>query len=348
MLYIFLIIFVVCFCATMWKIKPRSQEQILVSILGLLTLFIGLRSLRWPDTEVYVMAFVNSPDIIHILQGEPYGYGEYGYYAICCFVKTFTDSWRVYLLVMGALSMWLLYKNLKEYSIVPIMGLADYIGRFLLNRDMVQMRSSLVILIIMWATKYAYERKPIQYFLLVLLGCQFHQMALIAVPFYFIANIKFKNWMVIAGLLVALVLSQTLAGSIESYVDRYSQDLQYTTYTTEEYKDEALGLRNPMIYFQTVILLLYCFCRKSIHGSMKYYELFKSGYFYSTLILILFSNYTALSGRTSTVFATMEMFILPYILLRYKGKERTLFALGCFAVFAFFFVEKYLPMMSRL
>lgn len=348
MLYIFLIIFVVCFCATMWKIKPRRQEQILVSILGLLTLFIGLRSLSWPDTEVYVMSFANSPDIFRVFQGSPYGYAEYGYYVICCLIKTFTDSWRVYLLVMGALSMWLLYKNLKEYSIVPIMGLADYIGRFLLNRDMVQMRSSLVILIIMWATKYAYERKPIQYFLLVLLGCQFHQMALIAVPFYFIANIKFKNWMVIAGLLVALVLSQTLAGSIESYVDRYSQDLQYTIYTTEEYKDEALGLRNPMIYFQTVILLLYCFCRKSIHGSMKYYELFKSGYFYSTLILILFSNYTALSGRTSTVFATMEMFILPYILLRYKGKERTWFALGCFAVFAFFFVEKYLPMMSRL
>lgn len=347
MLYIFLVIFVACFCATTWKIKLRSQEQIFVSILVLLTLFIGLRSLKWPDTEVYVMAFVNSPDIIHIFQGEPYGYAEYGYYAICCFIKTFTDSWRVYLMMMAALSMWLLYKNLKEYSIVPIMGLADYIGRFLLNRDMVQMRSSLVILIIMWATKYAYERKPIQYFLFVLLGYQFHHMALIAVPFYFIANVKFKNWMVIAGLLVALVLSQTIAGSIESYVDHYSQDLQYTTYTTEEYKDEALGLRNPMIYFQTVILLLYCFCRKRLHKSIEYYEVFKSGYFYSTLILILFCNYTALSGRTSTMFATMEAFVLPYIYVSCKGVVRSLFAVGCFAVFIYFFAEKYMQAVSQ-
>ncbi len=347
MLYIFLIIFVVCFCATMWKIKPRSQEQILVSILGLLTLFIGLRSLRWPDTEVYVMAFVNSPDIIHILQREPYGYGEYGYYAICCFVKTFTNSWRVYLMMMAALSMWLLYKNLKEYSLVPLMGLANYISRFLLNRDMVQMRSSLVILIIMWATKYAYERKPIQYFLLVLLGYQFHHMALLAVPFYFIANVKFKNWMVMVGLLVAVILSQTLAVSIESYVDQYSQDLQYSTYTTEEYKEEALGLRNPMIYFQTVILLLYCFCRKRLHKSMEYYEVFKSGYFYSTLILIMFCNYTALSGRTSTIFASMEMFILPYIFVSSKGVVRALFAVGCFAVFIYFFAEKYMQAVSQ-
>ena len=127
MLYIFLIIFVVCFCATMWKIKPRRQEQILVSILGLLTLFIGLRSLDWADTEVYVMSFNYAPDIFHVFQGEPYGYAEYGYYAICCFIKTFTDSWRVYLLMMAGLSMWLLHKNLKEYSIVPLMGLADYI-----------------------------------------------------------------------------------------------------------------------------------------------------------------------------------------------------------------------------
>lgn len=331
----------------MWKIKPRRQEQILVSILGLLTLFIGLRSLDWADTEVYVMSFNYAPDIFHVFQGEPYGYAEYGYYAICCFIKTFTDSWRVYLLMMAGLSMWLLHKNLKEYSIVPLMGLADYIGRFILNRDMVQMRSSLVILIIMWATKYAYERKPVQYFLFVLLGYQFHHMALIAVPFYFIANVKFKNWMVIAGLLVALVLSQTIAGSIESYVDHYSQDLQYTTYTTEEYKEEALGLRNPMIYFQTVILLLYCFCRKRLHKSIEYYEVIKSGYFYSTLILILFCNYTALSGRTSTMFATMEAFVLPYIYVSCKGIVRSLFAVGCFAVFIYFFAEKYMQAVSQ-
>lgn len=331
----------------MWKIKLRRQEQILVSILGLLTLSIGLRSLDWADTEVYVMSFNYAPDIFHVFQGEPYGYAEYGYYAICCFIKTFTNSWRVYLIIMAALSMWLLYKNLKEYSIVPLMGLADYIGRFILNRDMVQMRSSLVILIIMWATKYAYERKPIQYFLFVLLGYQFHHMALIAVPFYFIANVKFKNWMVIAGLLVALVLSQTIAGSIESYVDHYSQDLQYITYTTEEYKEEALGLRNPMIYFQTVILLLYCFCRKRLHKSMEYYEVFKSGYFYSTLILILFCNYTALSGRTSTMFATMEAFVLPYIYVSCKGVVRSLFAVGCFAVFIYFFAEKYMQAVSQ-
>lgn len=347
MLYIYIVIFVVCFCATMWKIKLRRQEQILVSILGLLTLSIGLRSLDWADTEVYVMSFNYAPDIFHVFQGEPYGYAEYGYYAICCFIKTFTNSWRVYLIIMAALSMWLLYKNLKEYSIVPLMGLADYIGRFILNRDMVQMRSSLVILIIMWATKYAYERKPIQYFLFVLLGYQFHHMALIAVPFYFIANVKFKNWMVIAGLLVALVLSQTIAGSIESYVDHYSQDLQYTTYTTEEYKEEALGLRNPMIYFQTVILLLYCFCRKRLHKSMEYYEVFKSGYFYSTLILILFCNYTALSGRTSTMFATMEAFVFPYIYVSCKGVVRSLFAVGCFAVFIYFFAEKYMQAVSQ-
>ena len=116
MLYIYPVIFVVCFCATMWKIKTRRQEQILVSILWLLTLSIGLRSLNWPDTEVYVMSFNYAPDIFHVFQGEPYGYAEYGYYAICCFIKTFTDSWRVYLLMMAGLSMWLLHKNLKDQN----------------------------------------------------------------------------------------------------------------------------------------------------------------------------------------------------------------------------------------
>ena len=64
-------------------------------------------------------------------------------------------------------------------------------------------------------------------------------------------------------------------------------------------------------------------------------------YLYSTLTLILFCNYTALSGRTSTMFATVEMFILPFIGQSISKKYRVIYYFVLGFVFIYFFVSKY-------
>lgn len=146
-----------------------------------------------------------------------------------------------------------------------------------------------------------------------------------------------------------MLLSQFIGGSISDVVDSYSEDLHYETYVQDQYVEESLGLRNPMIYLQIVILLTYAFLEKQLVKKVQYYHLFRWAYFYSTLILILFCNYTALSGRTSTVFATCEMFILPSIAMGLKKRSRLLFYVGVGVVLTYFFWSKYrsaLMMMS--
>lgn len=214
---------------------------------------------------------------------------------------------------------------MTKYCAIPLLGLCDYMGRFLLNRDFVQMRSSLAILLIILAVKFIYDRKLVAYMLVLLLAYQFHHLALLGVPLYFLYKIRLSSMSIIVGLLLAMVLSQVMGGSISNVVDSYSQDLNYDTYVQDEYVEEALGLRNPMIYLQIAILLMYTFMEKRVAPKSQYYHLFRWAYFYSTLILILFCNYTALSGRTSTVFATCEMFMLPSIAMGLKKRPRTLF-----------------------
>lgn len=84
---------------------------------------------------------------------------------------------------------------------------------------------------------------------------------------------------------MAMLLSQLLAGSISGVVDDYSQDLNYDTYVQGEYVEEALGLRNPMIYFQIVILMVYTFMELALASKISSI-IFSMGLFYSTLILI--------------------------------------------------------------
>lgn len=325
-----------------------KQRELLIFTLIVLTFLIGFRE-GWPDESVYQIAFKMAPypwefswDI------QPFGYAETGYLFLASIIKTFVNSDRFYLIVMGALSMYLLYKCLYNYCALPLIGLCDYIARFLLPRDFTQMRSSLVMLMIILALKFVKEKKMWKYFLVILLGYQFHHMALIGLPFYFFGRANIGKKTVIFGVLLAIVLSQTLATAISGYVEDYSQDLQYTTYTQGNYVDDSLGLRNPMIWFQVAILFYFTFNEKKYKNLTPYYNIFRSGYFYSTLILILFCNYTALSGRTSTMFATVEMYILPLIVMGEKRSNRAAYLLAIGAVLVYFFFSKYTSFMSEM
>lgn len=59
---------------------------------------------------------------------------------------------------IGALSMFFLYKDLKKYSIYPLIGLCAYISRFFINRNLSQIRAGLAYLIVIWGIKYIHEK----------------------------------------------------------------------------------------------------------------------------------------------------------------------------------------------
>lgn len=345
---LFIIFYIIVISLVEVKFKGKNQQTLLVITCVVLTLLIGFRD-HWPDEDVYITAFNQAPNIFGFSFGiNPFGYVEKGYLFLASIVKTIYNSSRFYLLVMGGLSMFLLYKSLQKYCIIPLIGMCDYIARFLLNRDFIQMRSSLAILLIIWALKYVYEKKMWHYFAVVFVAYQIHHLALIAVPFYFLCMVRFKKWHIVAGVILALILSQTIAGFISGTVEQYSADLNYSTYTHGSFVEQSLGIRNPMIYFQIFILMMFTFSDKLLQSKSAYYDLYRTGYFYSTLILIFFCNYTALSGRTSTLFASFEMFILPMIALTWKRKNRIIYYLGIGFVFFYFFAVKYDDAMQRV
>ena len=338
------------FCFWLSYHRYKQQNIVLALSLILIVLLIGFRNVLWNDTQGYIAAFHQVSDIRHLKSFNSVTvYTEKGYILLASLVKTIWNNDRFYLLAMGALPMLLLYKSLRDYCVLPLIGLCDYIGRFLLNRDFIQIRSSLAILIVIYGLKFTKEKCFWKYFLCVLIASQFHQMAWIALPFYFFNLIQFKRWHIVFGLILAAILSQTYAASISSFVERYSDDLNYTTYTMGTYVEEALKLRNPMIYFQSTILLIYIYHEEKLKKVSSYYYIYKNAYFYSTLILIFFCNYTALSGRTSTFYATVEIFMLPMITFAFNKKlYRYIYIVGIGLVIIYFFAYKFTDEMNNI
>ena len=142
----------------------RRQDAILKVACVVLTLLIGFRG-NWPDVDAYTMAFEQAPFIWDFNIDTPtIAYIEKGYFLLTSVVKSIYNNPTFYFLSMGAVSMFLLYKTLDKYCIFPLIGLCDYIGRFLLNRDFTQMRSSLAILLIILVLRFVYEKKASRFF----------------------------------------------------------------------------------------------------------------------------------------------------------------------------------------
>lgn len=281
----------------------------------------------WPDTIDYVNAFIyNTPSLVNFhdtINLVPYS--EKGFYYFSVFVKTLTKSSRLYLFFVSCVTFIILYKDFKKYTPYPLLGLCTYIARFYFGRNFIQIRAGIAYAIILLGIRYVTERNWKKYFLLVFIAYLFHQSALIAIPLYFMGMFKIKKQHVVFFIGLAFVLAIFFTSTLQNYVTDNASDLNVTSYVTGVEVEKAKGLANPMIYFQCLWLFLFTFGEEKIKKFIVDYYSIRNAYLLSTFILITFSMFLGLSGRTSTCFATMEFVIIPSVVFLFKHNIRFLF-----------------------
>ncbi len=324
MIFEYILFFIFCVLVTLSKFK--NKDVILIISLTVLSIGAGLREIRWADTDAYTISFTNfTPTLVELsIDSKPLGYAELGFFWLSCLIKTISGNPQVYLGAVAGISLFFLYKDLKKYSIMPLIGLCAYIARFFMGRNLVQIRAGLAYLIVLWGIKYIQEKKFWHYFILVWLASLIHFSSWIALPLYFIHNwLPINKKTILFGLGIAFILGAFFQEPISMFVTDQANDLNIaTTYVQDSYVTKAQGLSNPMIYFQCFLLLAYTFLENRLIINTRYYYVIRCGYFYSTLILIIFCSFTALSGRTSTMFATLEFAVIPSLVYLFNRKNR--------------------------
>lgn len=324
-------------------LQPRIKRYWLMAICLVLAFLAGTRDPNsWADTGVYVESFLDyTPSISELTQySQPFGYAEMGFYYIGVVVKTFTSNVVIYFLIVALLSFFFLYKAFDKYCLYPIFGVCAYISRFYLARNFIQIRAGLSYAIILMAVQYITNKDWKRYFACVFVAYLFHHSAIIAVPLYFLCMIDIKKKHIVIGTVMAFIIAGFYSNDVRSMVADNASDLSVDTYVTEEYQRDW-GLANPMIYFQTFLLLVYTFTEDRMRKTTSHYITIRNAYFYSTFILISLSCYTALSGRVSSQFATLEMVIIPSIAYSFAKKDRWIAYLGMGAALTAIFYLNY-------
>ena len=343
-LLLFVILYIFSFYADYLKIDKRRQW--LVFLYLIIVFCIGSRNTGgWIDTVTYVESFNYNTNTLSSFSfsDTPLGYTEKGYYLLCVIAKTIFNNPQIYLFFIGALSMAFLFPSLDKYTPMPFLGLSIYIARFMLGRDMNQMRAGLAISVIMFATMYAVKRKYIKYILFIITAYFIHTSALIALPILLLDRLNIKKKHIIIGLVLAFIIAGFFGGTVKSIISNWDfvQELARTYVEEGSEKAWANNLANPLIYFQIMCLLIYTFKEKQLAKQFVYYYTIRNAYFYSTILLIVLCQYGIVAGRTSTVFATYEISIIPMIITTYKKGAKILPYIFIFGLMVFFFLKNW-------
>lgn len=339
LLFLYILLYV---SAVIADSKSIGVKEKYLSFLCIIFSFIaGGRSINvWPDTIVYDASFRGGPDVFSFSWDYPIlGYEEHGFAFLGAVVRTFTSSSILYFTIIAGLSLWVLYKDIRKYCIYPILGFCVYVARFFMGRNMIQIRAGLSYVIIVWAIQYITRKDWKKYFLFVGIAYLFHHSSIIALPLYFLCCFKIGRIQIVCFQILAFVLTIFFTPVLQHYVTDNASDLNISTkYVTGDEIEKAKGISNPMIYFQTFILMLYTFSEKKLKKLSCHYFTIRTAYAYSTFILTTFSMFLALGSRTSTMFATLEFVVIPSLINVVKRKNRKFvyFSIGIILTIIFY------------
>lgn len=299
----------------------------------------------WPDASGYMANFLYNTNTLSTFSftDRPYGFSEFGFHFLGIIVKTFTENGTIYFLFIAFLSFLFIYLSLEKYGFYPLIGLAIYIGRFMIGRNYCQIRAGLAIAIVIFGTQYITKQKLWKFLLVVLIAYQFHHSAILALPVYFMNKVEIKHWHIYVGIAIAFIAAAFYGGAIKNFVQGsdYINDMASSYVQEGSEKAYSQTLANPMIYYQVIILFIFTYLEDKLKKITEHYYTIRNAYFVSCLLLIVLVQYAILAGRTSTVFATYEMIMIPMLVMLFNKRDRALPFMVIGAVMTFFFYYNY-------
>lgn len=238
-----------------------------------------------------------------------------------------------------------------------------YFARFYFTRDFGQIRSSLAIVISLFAVSYLIKKKWTKFTAVILIASLFQRVALVILVVAFFINMIVKKLNVITYatiIILSMILSRTLSSWLQSKSILFED---YSVYlTSEAFGVGQNGLLNPIIWMQVVItfsIIWLYFQTRFIDTKFESSSIFILNraniqkitvlYVVGTVILLIFNTLPTLAGRVSTILSTMEVFLVPLVFQKISNKYicPILFVLFSFSIWYLMFnhlnLSSYIP-----
>lgn len=318
-IYIISAIFISCITILdIFKIRQPLRIGMLLISYFLLALFAGLRYNTGPDYMPYMQMFDDVSGFWNVLEGTsnfadiP---AEPGYLLFNSLIKSIFGDAAFLFLYMALFGLGFIFYSTYKYSPFAMISIFIYFTRFYYLRDMGQIRTAMASAIMLFSISAIAERQFWRFIGLLVLASSFHKAALIFLPIYFIGSGQLKKKFYYYGIIISYIIAATVP--FKELITVYflgNENNVLVDYALSVY-GEDLGIFNPVGLMQALLLCLFVYFKEKLEKKIRTFNVVLNIYAISTYWLIIFSSLGIIAGRIGNMLATVEIILIPSLLL---------------------------------
>lgn len=219
-MFIYLLIFLVAVFIYSQAKTPESQLKSCKYFMLFLAFFVGVsdmlggydRYIYGECFDTYSESIRSGADVSHqsllLLYRK-----EWAYVALNHVLSDVTVNRYVFIFILTCLVYLSIYQSFRKYTSNPMFAVVIFLGLWFCF-TFTYLRQVLGATIAWYAVKYVLERKPIRFFVILLIAYGFHNSAIIFAPIYFLPIRQFaKRHVIIIMIICFLVGASNVAGS---------------------------------------------------------------------------------------------------------------------------------------
>lgn len=330
MIVYILTLFVVLSIITLSSQSPNKNKGL---VWLFYILFIGvtlLRSDELPDYKGYYDYF---------LTGK-FERAEFGFKFYINTLKYIITSPELLFLSVALLSVGIKWSAIRKLSTYIWGSLLIYLSYFLILHDMIQIRVAVASGLLLWSTKYLYERNAIKFIVTTIIAILFHTSAIVILPLWFIntktPQKKIYLWMVpiayiitIMGYAIGYLIAKVPIAQIQELWLMYE-------YRMANNEGVDINIFNSLHLMRCFMCTLILFNIDKIAKYCPFAIIWSKIYTISLVAFLLLSDIPVAAFRISELFQIIEILLIPTILLIPRYRQLGKYLIIVFAGFCLF------------
>lgn len=308
-----------------YNIKRSSQIFFFINFLSLFFVSV-LRYNLGSDYATYESMFQESIKLFY-LSLDYFIYNnnsiEWGYLLFESVVKTFTDSFFIFIVIYNIIIFYFIWKSINyinKFKNIQIFIILCFIFPLYIIEAH---RQAMAMVIFFYNIKNIIEKKFFSYVFWVFISFIFHKVSIILLPVYFFANKEYAKKSIFFIYILTVVISIfDLTGKIILYLDYY---FGYISLVKRVYVYYFLK-NSPSVSDISYLIRIFLLCLFFLFYRKVDYRIVNLVIFY-ILIFFLFSSIGVLSGRISAMFLVSYIYYFTYLLsnIRYNLNKVLIF-----------------------
>lgn len=328
--FIIILLFIyicVCLLYEPYVENRRNHKWNLFFISSVLVVICTFRPIDMKDAQNYINDY--------LLVGFESRF-EVGYQLLADTCRHIIGDYHFLFFTVAAFSVFIKLKAINCISLSVYGSLCVYVSNFFVLHEMIQIRAGIASGLVLWAIKYAIERKGLKFLCICALALTFHQTALIFFPLWYIVRVHANRYVLLSviPLCYLLYFSGFSLGHLAANIPNEDFQRLWKAYELEMAKGIGtdINLFNVLMLIRIAICSFLIFNIDLVKSKFPDVDCWIAVYILSLMIFILMSDVPVVAFRLSEMFQIVEVIIFPLLIYAFRPKLLAMVVLILFMI----------------